>query len=227
MTVSLTDTIVTDVVLDFIGHPVATEEGGVLSTPISSVSIEVLATRIPSAIEVDVSEMTMTDSIRISDLPEMEGSPTSTIPSRRSRRSSSLGRCSRKRKGGLAEGEELEEGEEAAAGDESEEGAEKQSEESSGIGPVKAAIGLRNPGPEIRRYPSQRRVRGDRSPLCTARCHAETGAGRVRADVADVRFGAQRLVLAAPQSFMNESGRPVVFRREVFQDRARGPAGRL
>ncbi len=73
VTVSLTDTIVTDVVLDFVGHPVAAEEGGVLSTPISSVSIEVLATKIPSAIEVDVSEMTMTDSIRISDLPEMEG----------------------------------------------------------------------------------------------------------------------------------------------------------
>lgn len=73
VTVSLTDTIVTDVVLEFVGTPVATEEGGVLSTPISSVSIEVLATKIPSHIEVDVSEMTMTDSLRISDLPELDG----------------------------------------------------------------------------------------------------------------------------------------------------------
>ncbi len=73
VTVSLTDTIVTDVVLDFVGTPLAAEEGGVLSTPFSSVSIEVLATKIPSSIEIDVSEMTMTDSLRISDLPELEG----------------------------------------------------------------------------------------------------------------------------------------------------------
>ena len=50
VTVSLTDTIVTDVVLDFVGDPIAVEEGGVLSTPVSSVSIEVLATKIPSSI---------------------------------------------------------------------------------------------------------------------------------------------------------------------------------
>ncbi len=73
VTVSLTDTIVTDVVLDFVGDPVAVEEGGVLSTPVSSVSIEVLATKIPSAIEVDVSGLTIHDSIRTSDLPEIDG----------------------------------------------------------------------------------------------------------------------------------------------------------
>ncbi|HEY5652708.1 MAG TPA: 50S ribosomal protein L25 [Acidimicrobiia bacterium] len=73
VTVSLTDTIVTDVVLDFVGDPIAVEEGGVLSTPVSSVSIEVLATKIPSSIEVDVSELGIHDSVRTSDLPEIDG----------------------------------------------------------------------------------------------------------------------------------------------------------
>ena len=73
VTVSLTDTIVTDVLLDFVGEPLAVEEGGVLSTPASSVSIEVLATKIPSHIEVDVSQLTLHDSIRTSDLPELDG----------------------------------------------------------------------------------------------------------------------------------------------------------
>lgn len=73
VTVGLTDTIITDVHLEFVGEPIATEEGGVLSTPYNTVSIEVLATNIPSVIQLDVSEMTMTDSLRISDLPELEG----------------------------------------------------------------------------------------------------------------------------------------------------------
>lgn len=73
VTVGLTDTIVTDVHLEFIGEPIAHEEGGVLSTPFNAVSVEVLATNIPSVIQVDVSSMTMTDSLRISDLPELEG----------------------------------------------------------------------------------------------------------------------------------------------------------
>lgn len=73
VTVGLTDTIITDVHLVFVGEPIATEEGGVLSTPYNTVSIEVLATNIPSEIQLDVSEMTLTDSLRISDLPDMEG----------------------------------------------------------------------------------------------------------------------------------------------------------
>lgn len=73
VTVGLTDTIITDVHLEFLGEPIATEEGGVLSTPYNTVSIEVLATNIPSVIQIDVSEMTMTDSLRISDLPDLEG----------------------------------------------------------------------------------------------------------------------------------------------------------
>ena len=45
----------------------------------------------------------------------------------------------------------------------------------------------------------------------------KTGPARVRADVADVRVGANRLVLAAPQSFMNETGRPVVSVANYFK----------
>ena len=43
------------------------------------------------------------------------------------------------------------------------------------------------------------------------------GPSRVRADVADIRIGSDRLVLAAPQSFMNESGRPVVSVARYFR----------
>lgn len=52
-----------------------------------------------------------------------------------------------------------------------------------------------------------------------ARHHAtlKPGPARVRADVADVRVGAHRLVLAAPQSFMNESGRPVASVAKYFK----------
>ena len=130
VTVSLTDTIVTDVVLDFVGTPVATEEGGVLSTPISSVSIEVLATKIPSSIEVDVSEMTMTDSLRISDLPELDGvtyldDPEQTVAT------IVIPRAMVEEEEEEAEGEELAEGEEAAEGEaEGEEAAEQAAEES-------------------------------------------------------------------------------------------------
>ncbi len=129
VTVSLTDTIVTDVVLEFVGTPVATEEGGVLSTPISSVSIEVLATKIPSHIEVDVSEMTMTDSLRVSDLPELEG-VTYLDDLDRTVATIVIPRALIEEEEEVAEGEELLEGEEPALVGE-EEAAEGDSEESS------------------------------------------------------------------------------------------------
>jgi len=126
---SLTDTIVTDVVLDFIGTPLAAEEGGVLSTPISSVSIEVLATKIPSLIEVDVSEMTMTDSLRISDLPELEG-VTYLDDAERTVATIVIPRALiEEDEEELGEGEELEEGEEPALVGEDED-ADGESEES-------------------------------------------------------------------------------------------------
>ena len=129
VTVSLTDTIVTDVVLDFLGTPIAAEEGGVLSTPISSVSIEVLATKIPSSIEVDVSEMTMTHSLRVSDLPELEGvtyldDPEQTVAT------IVIPRAEIEVEEEVEEGEELAEGEEPAEGEEApaEAGAEESAE---------------------------------------------------------------------------------------------------
>jgi len=122
VTVSLTDTIVTDVVLDFLGTPVAAEEGGVLSTPISSVSIEVLATKIPSSIEVDVSQMTMSDSLRVSDLPELEGVTYLDDPER-TVATIVIPRAEIEVEEEVAEGEELAEGEEGAEG-EGEEAAE-------------------------------------------------------------------------------------------------------
>ena len=129
VTVSLTDTIVTDVVLDFLGTPIAAEEGGVLSTPISSVSIEVLATKIPSSIAIDVSEMTMTDSLRVSDLPELEGVTYLDDPER-TVATIVIPRAEIEVEEEVAEGEELEEGEEPAEGEEApaEAGAEESAE---------------------------------------------------------------------------------------------------
>ena len=112
-TLSLTDTIVTDVYLDFQGEPEAVIEGGVLSTVVNSVSIEVLATNIPSHIEIDVSFMTMTDSIKVADLPALEGvtyldDPEATIAT------IVIPRAQIEEEEEVVEGEEGEEGEEGA-----------------------------------------------------------------------------------------------------------------
>lgn len=82
---------------------------------------------------------------------------------------------------------------------------------------MKAAIGLRNPGLE---YIGTRHNVGFE--VIEVLCHRYTatlkpGPTRVRADVADVRIGAERLVLATPQSFMNESGRHVAAVLDYFK----------
>ena len=82
---------------------------------------------------------------------------------------------------------------------------------------MKAAIGLRNPGLE---YIGTRHNVGFEvvEVLCDRyRAKLKPGPTRVRADVADVRVGAERLVLATPQSFMNESGRHVAAVLDYFK----------
>lgn len=82
---------------------------------------------------------------------------------------------------------------------------------------VKAAIGLRNPGLD---YVGTRHNVGFEvlEVLCSRRdVVLKPGPSRVRADLGDTRIGAERLVLAAPQSFMNESGRPVASVLKYFK----------
>lgn len=74
---------------------------------------------------------------------------------------------------------------------------------------VKLVVGLRNPGPE---YEGTRHNVGAEVLAELARRHDgrfKRGPTRVRCELADVRVGAERLLLAAPMSFMNESGGPV------------------
>lgn len=123
-TLSLTDTIVTDVYLEFLGEPEAILEGGILSTPVTSVSVEVLATNIPDHIQLDVSAMGMQDSLRVVDLPELEGvtyldDPEATIAT------IVIPRAQVEEEEEVLEGEEGEEGEEGT-----EEGAEEGAEDS-------------------------------------------------------------------------------------------------
>ncbi|HEX2154584.1 MAG TPA: aminoacyl-tRNA hydrolase [Acidimicrobiia bacterium] len=74
---------------------------------------------------------------------------------------------------------------------------------------MKAVIGLRNPGPE---YSLTRHNVGFEVVEAVADSHGERfrrGPSRTRSETADVSIDGQRVVLAAPITFMNESGRSV------------------
>jgi large subunit ribosomal protein L25 len=73
VTVSLDETVHAEVAIHFEGTPVGVIEGGVFSPNRTHVIVETLATNIPSFIELDVSEVEIGGSLRIEDLPEMDG----------------------------------------------------------------------------------------------------------------------------------------------------------
>jgi large subunit ribosomal protein L25 len=73
VTVDLTQTVTAEVTIQFEGTPEGVKEGGVFSPRRTTVVIEVLPTQIPSFIELDVSEVELNESLRIGDLPELEG----------------------------------------------------------------------------------------------------------------------------------------------------------
>ncbi|HVR33611.1 MAG TPA: 50S ribosomal protein L25 [Acidimicrobiia bacterium] len=73
VTVSLTDTVHTEIPVHFVGESVGIEAGGVLSTARNVVQIEALVTNIPSFVELDISSLEIGDALRISDLPEIDG----------------------------------------------------------------------------------------------------------------------------------------------------------
>jgi large subunit ribosomal protein L25 len=61
--------------LHFVGAEDApgVREGGVFSSPTTAVNVEALPMEIPESIEVDVSALEMNDSLRLSDVPAVEG----------------------------------------------------------------------------------------------------------------------------------------------------------
>jgi len=73
VTVDLSQTVTAEVAISFEGTPVGVREGGVFSPRRTTVQIEVLPTEIPSAIELDVDGVEIGGSLRVEDLPELEG----------------------------------------------------------------------------------------------------------------------------------------------------------
>ncbi len=72
--VSLDVEIEAEVVLEFIGTPIGvSEDGAIVETIESSVLISALPTNIPTAIELDISDMTTGDTKTIGDLPQIDG----------------------------------------------------------------------------------------------------------------------------------------------------------
>ena len=72
--ISLTEKVDAEVGIDFEGVPVGVrDEGGIVETIRASVNLQALPTAIPSGITLDISELTIGDVLRVSDLPAIEG----------------------------------------------------------------------------------------------------------------------------------------------------------
>ncbi len=72
--VSLDEEIQAEVGLEFVGTPPGvTEDGGIVEAIETSVTIRALPTQIPASIEVDISELRLGDTIKLGDLPPIEG----------------------------------------------------------------------------------------------------------------------------------------------------------
>jgi peptidyl-tRNA hydrolase, PTH1 family len=76
-------------------------------------------------------------------------------------------------------------------------------------------VGLGNPGPE---YVGNRHNVGHLVlDVLAARAGGRFKAHKARADVIEARFNGERVVLAKPRSYMNETGGPVVAVRDFFK----------
>jgi large subunit ribosomal protein L25 len=122
VTVDLSRTVTAEVALHFEGTPAGAKEGGVFSPRRTHVQIEVLPTEIPGFISLDVSGVEIGESLRIEDLPELEGvvyleEPDAVIMS--------VTTPAAEIEEPVVEEEELLEGEELAEGEEAEESAEE------------------------------------------------------------------------------------------------------
>ncbi len=73
LTLDLTKKTTAEVALHFEGTPAGVKEGGVFSPRRTHVLVEVLPTEIPAFIELDINEVEIGGSLRVEDLPEMEG----------------------------------------------------------------------------------------------------------------------------------------------------------
>src|SRR4051812_4325597 len=73
LAISMLERIVTAVALHIEGEAAGVQEGGVLSTPVTEVEIEVLPTDMPDAVVVDISSLGVGDSLRLADVTPPAG----------------------------------------------------------------------------------------------------------------------------------------------------------
>jgi large subunit ribosomal protein L25 len=71
--VRLDEPIQTSVVVELVGESVGAKAGGVLSQVSREIRVEALPLEVPERIELDVSEMEIGDTLRLSDLPARDG----------------------------------------------------------------------------------------------------------------------------------------------------------
>ncbi|MEX1134040.1 MAG: 50S ribosomal protein L25 [Acidimicrobiia bacterium] len=126
VTVSLDEIVTAEVAIHFEGSPIGVINGGVFSPQRTHVVIEALPTAIPSAIVLDVSDVEIGDSLRIGDLPVIEGvtyteDPEAVVMSVTTLAAEVVEVPEAEIEG---EGEELAEGEEPAEGEQESESAE-------------------------------------------------------------------------------------------------------
>ena len=132
VTVDLSQKVTAEVTIQFEGTPAGVREGGVFSPRRTQVSIEVLPTEIPGFIPLDVSDVELGGSLRVEDLPEIEGVEyldeleavvmSVTVPAAEVEEEPELTEEELAELEELGEGEEGEESEEAAEGDDDEDG---------------------------------------------------------------------------------------------------------
>ncbi|HSM02159.1 MAG TPA: 50S ribosomal protein L25 [Acidimicrobiia bacterium] len=74
ISISLEEKITADVGIEFLGTPISVkEEGALVETIRNSVTVEALPLEIPAHIQLDISEMALNDTLKVSDLPVIEG----------------------------------------------------------------------------------------------------------------------------------------------------------
>ncbi|MDJ0953111.1 MAG: 50S ribosomal protein L25 [Acidimicrobiia bacterium] len=72
--ISLDEAISADVALEYIGTPIGVrEDGGFVESIATTVNILALPTAIPSSIVIDIEDLHTGDTLKVSDLPELEG----------------------------------------------------------------------------------------------------------------------------------------------------------
>ena len=72
--ISLTDQVEAVVAVDLTGDPAGVrEQGGIIETVANTVNVRTPVTAIPESIQIDISHLEVGESIRVADLPELEG----------------------------------------------------------------------------------------------------------------------------------------------------------